>query len=130
VHETVYRWAYLVVIVVLLFSGCGSDEAMKYDPENYKTQIQTIETLLSKPAVEPGDGGKLHKYSAELAKAVGQDIQHHTQKQTVMNVIISFGEVFAHQEEQEIPWDISQARELWKQVRGNLFQQADWFQAL
>ena len=121
--------ATLLVTSLVLFA-CGSGDASKHDPELYRAQIEEIETLLEKPEAGPGDGGRLHVMSANLAGAVGMTIEHHTRKQTVMNLLISFGESFAHREEQGVSWEMAEAREFWKKVRSGIFNEADWFQKM
>ena len=107
-----------------------SDDAYKHDPEPHRQQIEEIETLLAKPKNEAGDGGRLHTMCANLAGEVGKNIDNHTKMQKVMNLLISVGEVFAHQEEQDIPWDLEDARELWTTVREAVFKEVDWFRTL
>ena len=91
--------------------------------------MEEIETLLSKPSAEPGDGGKLHTLCADLAGLVGPDIELHTNRQTVQNLIITVGEAYAAMEEQDLPWEIADARETWKGMRDAIFLPADWYQA-
>ena len=83
-----------------------------------------------KSAPEMGDGGRLHVMCANLAGAMGPNIEIHTNRQTVQNLLISVGEIYAHQEEQDIPWDIGQARTSWKTVRDAIFKSSDWFASM
>ena len=119
-----YRFALIATFAALV--AC-SDESYKHDPEPYRQQIEEIETLLSKPNKERGDGGRLHTMCANLAGAVGKSIDNHTAKETVMNVLISVGETFAHREEQDLPWDLTEARAVWLKARTAIFQDADWY---
>lgn len=115
-----------VTIATAMMVACSGE--YRHDPEPYKEKIQEIETLLMKSAPEPGDGGKLHALCADLAGLVGPDIEIHTNRQTVQNLIITVGEVYAHQEEQDLPWTMEEARESWKGMRDAIFLPADWFQ--
>jgi len=45
-----------------------------------------------------------------------------------MNLFISFGESFAHREEQNIPREMADTREFWKKIPNRIFNEADWFQ--
>lgn len=118
--------AILATIAIALLAACSPE--YRHDPEPYRAKIEEIETLLTKTAPEPGDGGKLHTLCADLAGLVGPDIELHTNRQTVQNLIITVGEVYAHAEEQDLPWTIEDARESWKGMRDAIFLPADWYQ--
>ena len=123
-----YR-ALIATIAAVTLVAC-SDDSYKHDPEPYREQIEEIETLLMKSAPEPGDGGRLHVMCANLAGAIGPNIEIHTNRQTVQNLLISVGEIYAHLEEQDLPWDIAEARKTWKTVRDAVFKSSDWFEAM
>ena len=119
------------IVVALILSGCGSAaDSMKFEADKYRAQIENLEGILAQAAKQPDDGAKLHVYSADLATAMSKDMQNHMQKEYVLNRIISFGEGYAQLEQQGIDWDLEQAREEWKTMRGNLFVEASWFQPM
>lgn len=124
-----YRAILLAFAALFAFVSCGPsyEDAMKHDPEPFRAQIEEVETLLQKPESELGDGSKLHITCANLAGALGRTIDNHTHKEFVMNRLVSYGAVYAQQEEANLPWDIAEAREAWKNVRADLFLDADWF---
>jgi hypothetical protein len=107
--------------------GCGSEEAMRFDPEPYRATIEKIEALVAKAEPEPNDGQALYRHAAELAGALGKNIDNHTFRETVMNRLISFGEQFSSSEEQGIPIDLAEARQMWKSTRDDIFRSADWY---
>ena len=79
----------------------------------------------------------LTKSCAELAGAMGKNIQQPAARETVMNLLIAFGEAFAAEEElaiqyrqgdeEVVPFDINEARAQWELLRTDLFKPASWF---
>jgi hypothetical protein len=118
------------VVTCVVLAVCGGGDAMKHEPDPYRQQIEAIESLLQKSESAEGDCGTLHTLSANLAEVVARDIQHHTHKEIVTNRLVGFGQDFASQEEQGMSCDLAGAREQWKLIRSELFQEADWYRAL
>ena len=126
-----FAFGVMSTVILLVFSGCGDLGTLgstKYDPEPYRAQIQQIESLVQKSYYTQGDGGRLHKYSADLAGAIRQDIPDYKVRERVMNRILNFGNHFADKEEQGAPVDLVEARAAWMTLRSDLFMHADWFQ--
>ena len=117
--------------------SCGlADE--RNDPEPYRAEIEKIENLLQKPQAERGDGRILSQYVSDLAAAMGKNIQHIQARETVMNLLIHFGETWVNEEslavefaeagEEIVPFEMADVRESWRALRELLFEPASWFQ--
>lgn len=129
-------WATGLAIGMTLASCGMADE--RNDPEPYRTQIEQIENLLQKPQAERGDGKLLSQYASELAAEMGKNIQHIQARETVMNLLINFGETWLNEEsltiqyaeagDDVVPFEMAQARESWQGLRELLFEPASWFQ--
>jgi hypothetical protein len=107
------------------------------DPEPYRAQIEKIEDLLQKSEAERGDGALLSEYATDLAAAMGKNIQHIQARETVMNLLVDFGESWAAEEnlavqfseggEDVVPFEMADARRDWEALRELLFAPASWF---
>ena len=128
-------WATGLAIGSILPSCGMADE--RNDPEPYRAQIEKIEEFLQKPEAEKGDGAILSKYASELAVAMGKNIQHIQARETVMNLLINFGESWVNQEslaiefveagDDVVPFEMEEVRQNWRQLRELLFEPASWF---
>jgi hypothetical protein len=124
------------VVIGLALVGCGIVDE-RNDPEPYRAQIEKIEDLLQKSEAERGDGALLSKYATELAGAMGKNIQHIQARETVMNLLVNFGESWASQEnlaiqfaeagDEVVPFEMADARKDWESLRELLFAPASWF---
>jgi hypothetical protein len=124
-------------VIGLVVAGCGVVDE-RNDPEPYRAQIEKIEDLLQKPQAEVGDGPLLSKYASDLAAAMGKNIQHLQARETVMNLLVNFGESWSTQEnlaleyaapdEEVIPFEMAEVRKDWEALRELLFAPASWFQ--
>jgi len=121
----------------IALAGCGVVDE-RNDPEPYRSQIEKIEDLLQKPQAERGDGKLLSQYVSELAAKMGKNIQHIQARETVMNLLINFGESWANEEsltvqyaeagDDIVPFEMADVRQSWKELREMLFEPASWFQ--
>ena len=128
-------WATSVAIGFALASCEMSDS--RNDPEPYREHIQKIENVLQKTHAEQGDGALLSEYATDLAGAMGRNIQQPRAKQTVMALLIQFGEScsavedlavqYAEAGEEVVPFEMADVRKDWEALRELLFQPASWF---
>ena len=117
----------LAVLSFAILVGC-SNEVPKYDPEPYRDEVGAIEALLTQAERQPGDGGKLATLSANLAGAMGANIDNQRRREVVMNLLVMWGEMYSQLDSDDIPWELADAGQDWKKLRDGLFEQASWFE--
>ena len=113
--------------IALAISGCASsDDSMRFEADPYRAQIEAIEShIASEPTTT--HGSTLGVLATNLAGELGKNINNQRYRETVQVRLITFGDVFAMAEQQGVPFDPAQAKELWLDARTDLFKDASWF---
>ena len=122
--------AVVASVGVIAFLASCSNEPPKYDPEPYRTEIEAIENLVTKAEKEDGDGGRLATFVADLAGALGRDIENQRRREVVMNLLMIWSEGYSVADSEGLEWDLAEARASWKGYRDRLFEEASWFKPM